>query len=102
MANIKEIMEEFRKSGEFKPELINVGNTLRPEESSRFIDLIVAASDFLKRITVENFSRELSGRHRPDPDGLAAEPARYRPTGQDLLTVDLAHNYFPGNLTHQI
>ena len=57
MANIKEIMEEFRKSGEFKPELINVGNTLRPEESSRFIDLIVAASDFLKRITVEKCSR---------------------------------------------
>ena len=49
----KELMEEFRKAGEFRPEHINVGRTLRPEESDRFIDLIVSSSDFLKRITVE-------------------------------------------------
>ncbi len=57
MATIREIVEEFQKSGEFRPELINVGHTLRPEESNRFIDLIVSASDFLKRITVEKCSK---------------------------------------------
>lgn len=55
--NFKEIMEEFRKTGEFRPEMMNVGQTLRPQESNRYIDLLVKQSDFLAKITVERCAR---------------------------------------------
>lgn len=57
MPDFKAAMEHFLKAGEFRPEHINVGNTLRPEESDRYIDLIVKSSDFLKQITVEKCSK---------------------------------------------
>lgn len=57
MASYKAILEEFRKTGEFNPALINVGHTLRAEESSKFIDLVVTNSEFLKGITVEKCRR---------------------------------------------
>ena len=57
MATIKEIVEEILKSGEFKPEMINVGTTLRAEESDRFYDLVRDNSDFMKLISIEKCSR---------------------------------------------
>ena len=57
MPDFNVAMEHFRKAGEFRPEHINVGNTLRPEESDRYIDLLVKSNDFLKLITVEKCSR---------------------------------------------
>ena len=47
------IMEEFRKTGEFSPELVNVGGTLRPQETDKFIDLVVKSSPILSRVTVD-------------------------------------------------
>ena len=47
------IMEEFRKTGEFSPELVNVGGTLRPQETEKFIDLVVKSSPILSRVTVD-------------------------------------------------
>ena len=57
MPTFNEIMEEFSKSGEFRPEHMNVGRTLRSEESDKFIDLVVTKCDFLQKITVEKCSK---------------------------------------------
>lgn len=57
MARITAIAEEFLKSGEFKPEMINVGTTLRAEESDRFYDLVRDNSDFMKLISIEKCNR---------------------------------------------
>ncbi len=57
MARMREVVGEFLKSGEFKPEMINVGTTLRAEESDKFYDLVREDSDFLKLISVEKCSR---------------------------------------------
>ena len=55
--NFKAIMEEFRKSGDFSPALINVGGTLRPQESDKFIDLVVKGNPILSRVTVDRAQR---------------------------------------------
>ncbi len=55
--NFSAIMEEFRKSGDFSPALINVGGKLRPEESERFIDLVVRGNPILSRVTVDRSQR---------------------------------------------
>ncbi len=57
--NFKEIMEAFRKSGEFSPEVINVGGVLTPEQAGSFIDLAVAGNPILSRVTVDR-SRKLT------------------------------------------
>ena len=51
--SFKAIMEEFRKTGEFSPELVNIGGTLRPQETDRFIDLVVKGNPILSRVTVD-------------------------------------------------
>ena len=51
--SFKAIMEEFRKTGEFSPELVNVGGTLRPQETDKFIDLVVKGNPILSRVTVD-------------------------------------------------
>lgn len=53
------IMEHFRKTGDFTPELVNVGGVLRPQESEKFIDLVVKGSSILSRVTVDR-SQKLS------------------------------------------
>lgn len=57
--HFREIMEAFRKSGEFSPEVINVGGVLTPEQSNSFIDLAVSGSPILSRVTVDR-SRKLT------------------------------------------
>ncbi len=47
------MMEEFRKAGEFTPEMVNIGGTLRSEETERFIDLVVKGNPILSRVTVD-------------------------------------------------
>jgi hypothetical protein len=46
-------MEHFKKAGDFAPELVNIGGTLRPQESDKFIDLVVKGNSILTRVTVD-------------------------------------------------
>ena len=55
--SFKAIIEEFRKSGDFSPALINVGGQLRPQESDKFIDLVVKGNPILTRVTVDRSQR---------------------------------------------
>lgn len=55
--SFKAIMEEFRKSGDFSPALINVGGQLRPQESDKFIDLVVKGNPILTSVTVDRSQR---------------------------------------------
>ena len=38
------MMEEFRKTEKFTPEIVNIGGTLRSEETERFINLVVKSN----------------------------------------------------------
>ena len=51
--SFKTMMEEFRKAGEFTPEMVNIGGVVRPEETDRFIDLVVKGNPILSRVTVD-------------------------------------------------
>ena len=51
--SFKAMMEEFRKAGEFTPEMVNIGGVVRPEETDRFIDLVVKGNPILSRVTVD-------------------------------------------------
>ena len=52
------MMEEFRKAGEFTPEMVNIGGVVRPEETDRFIDLVVKGNPILSRVTVDRSRSE--------------------------------------------
>lgn len=54
---LREILEHFEKAGEFSPEMINVGGTLRPQETDKFIDLVVKHSPILSMVTVDRSDR---------------------------------------------
>lgn len=54
---LREILEHFEKAGEFSPEMINVGGTLRPQETDKFIDLVVGRSPILSMVTVDRSDR---------------------------------------------
>lgn len=54
---LKEIAEEIRKTGELTPASVYVGGTLRPEQSSRWINLIVSKSNILSMVTVDKSSK---------------------------------------------
>lgn len=54
---LSEILEHFEKAGEFSPEMINVGGTLRPQETDKFIDLVVGRSPILSMVTVDRSDR---------------------------------------------
>ena len=51
--SFKAVMEHFKKAGDFAPEMVNVGGTLRPQETDKFIDLVVAGNPILSRVTVD-------------------------------------------------
>mgnify|MGYP000968209140 CR=1 FL=1 len=55
--SFKAIIEHFQKTGDFAPELVNVGGTLRPQESDKFIDLAVKGNPILSRVTVDRSQR---------------------------------------------
>lgn len=55
--SFRAIMEHFRKAGDFAPELVNVGGQLRPQESDKFIDLVVKGNPILSRVTVDRAQR---------------------------------------------
>ena len=55
--SFKAIMEHFKKAGDFAPELVNVGGTLRTQESDKFIDLTVKGNPILSRVTVDRAQR---------------------------------------------
>lgn len=54
---LREILEHFEKAGEFSPEMINVGGTLRPQETDKFIGLVVGRSPILSMVTVDRSDR---------------------------------------------
>lgn len=51
------IVEHFAKDGEFSPQMINVGGILRPQETDKFIDLVVSRSPILSQVTVDRSER---------------------------------------------
>ena len=54
---IKEIAQEIAKSGSLTPEMVNVGGTLRPEQSTKYIKLITTKSNILSLITVDKSNK---------------------------------------------
>lgn len=56
--SLKEIAVEIAKGdGALTPELVNVGGTLRPEQSNKWINLVVAKSPILGQVTVDRSSK---------------------------------------------
>jgi hypothetical protein len=96
--SFKAVMEQFKKSGDFDPALVNAGGTLRPQESDKFIDLAVKGSPILSRVTVDraqklskdvNVWELLRGVLQRVPQGAAPEDCtRFGNAGKQLEMKD--------------
>ncbi len=54
---LRELVEEIQKTGELTPSAVYVGGTLRPEQSNRWINLIVSKSPILSMVSVDKSSK---------------------------------------------
>lgn len=55
---LKEIAAEIAKGdGALTPELVNIGGTMRPENSNKWINLVVSKSPILSKVTVDRSSK---------------------------------------------
>ncbi|MDO5562521.1 MAG: hypothetical protein Q4F74_02810 [Synergistaceae bacterium] len=79
-SEFQKMAEAIAKSGELTAGSLNIGGTLRPEQATRVIDLLVDGSDILKRVTVER-SRKL--KKEVDVFSIGTKVLTRVPQGQD-------------------